>query len=79
MSPWTPIEALLDMAKDRIHPRAPDAVESRRARQTQLAQLVGKRITPVLLAAQRVTLSGIRVTDFRGVVVASTGGTWGNH
>ncbi len=70
--PWTPIEALLDIAKDRIHPRAPNAKESD-APPDPLAQSVGKRLTPVPLAAHRITLSGIRVTDFRGVVVASTG------
>jgi signal transduction histidine kinase len=70
--PWTPIEALLDIAKDRIHPRAPNAKESD-APPDPLAQSVGKRLTPVLMAAHRITLSGIRVTDFRGVVVASTG------
>ena len=31
----------------------------------------------MLISAQKVTLSGIRVTDFRGVVVASTGGDVG--
>ncbi|MBI4963134.1 MAG: HAMP domain-containing histidine kinase [Desulfomonile tiedjei] len=74
--PWTPIDALLDMAKDRIYPRAPDAREPE-APADPVAQLVGKRLTPVLLTAHRVTLSGIRVTDFRGVVVASTRGDLG--
>jgi signal transduction histidine kinase len=70
--PWTPIEALLDILRDRVHPRAPDATESD-VPPDPLANLVGKRVTPVLLGAHRITLSGIRVTDFRGVVVASTG------
>jgi signal transduction histidine kinase len=74
--PWTPIEALLDMAMDRIHPRAPHAVESDLPPDL-LAHLIGKRVTPVLMGAHRVTLSGIRVTDFRGVVVASTQGDVG--
>jgi signal transduction histidine kinase len=74
--PWTPIEALLDMAMDRVHPRAPHAVESDLPPDL-LANLIGKRVTPVLMGAHRVTLSGIRVTDFRGVVVASTQGDVG--
>ncbi len=74
--PWTPIEALLDIATDRVHPRAPDAVESDLAPDS-LAHLVGQRVTPVLVGAHRVTLSGIRVTDFQGVVVASTRGDIG--
>jgi signal transduction histidine kinase len=75
-SPWTPIEAILDIAKDRIHPRAPDAVDVP-GPPDLVASTVGQRITPVLLAAQRVTLCGIRITDFRGVVVASTRGDVG--
>jgi len=71
--PWTPIEALLDMAKDRVYGRAAAAMEPD-APADPLAQSVGKRVTPVLLNAHRITLSGIRVTDFRGVVVASTRG-----
>lgn len=74
--PWTPFEALLDMAKDRVHGRAPDAMEPE-APADPLAQSIGKRLTPVLLTARRFTLSGIRVTDFQGVVVASTTGELG--
>jgi signal transduction histidine kinase len=74
--PWTPIEALLDIAKDRIYPRAPNAMEPD-VPPDPVAESIGKRVTPVLLGAHRVTLSGIRVTDFRGAVVASTGGDVG--
>jgi signal transduction histidine kinase len=70
--PWTPFEALLDMAKDRIYPQAPHATEPE-VPADPLAHLVGSRVRPVLLKARRFTLSGIRVTDFRGVVVSSTG------
>jgi signal transduction histidine kinase len=71
-APWAPIEALLDLANDRIYPRAPNAVESD-VPPDPLAESVGKSVAPVLYGARRVNLSGIRVTDFRGVVVASTG------
>jgi signal transduction histidine kinase len=71
-APWTPIEALLDLANDSIYPRAPNAVESD-VPPDPLAESVGKSVAPVLYGARRVNLSGIRVTDFRGVVVASTG------
>ncbi|MGB6068247.1 MAG: HAMP domain-containing sensor histidine kinase [Desulfomonilaceae bacterium] len=73
---WTPIEPLLDIAKDRVYPRAPDAVESD-VPPDPLGESIGKRITPVLLGARRVTLSGVRVTDFRAIVVASTQGDLG--
>jgi signal transduction histidine kinase len=75
-NPWTPIEASLDIAKDRVHPRAPDAAEPD-VPPNRVAQQVGERIMPVLAGAHRTTLSGIRVTDFRGVVVASTRGDLG--
>lgn len=74
--PWTPVEATLDIAKDRIHPRAPDAVESSLP-PDPVAQRAGERLTPALLGAHMVTMSGIRVTDFRGMVVASTRGDVG--
>ncbi|MBI5570100.1 MAG: histidine kinase [Desulfomonile tiedjei] len=69
--PWTPVEASLDLAKDQIHPPAPDASEPNLP-PDPVAELAAERVTPVLLSASRVTLSGIRVTDYRGVVVAST-------
>jgi signal transduction histidine kinase len=69
--PWTPVEPSLDFAKDRIYPPAPDARQPD-APADALARLAAERVTPVLLSAQKVTLAGIRVTDYQGVVVAST-------
>ena len=69
--PWTPIEATLDLARDHIYLPARDPFEPD-APPDPMAQLAGERVTPVLQSAGRMTLSGIRVTDYRGVIVAST-------
>ena len=69
--PWTPIDAALDIARDHIYPPAPDSVQPETP-PDPVAQLAAERVTPVLVNAQRITLSGIRVMDYRGVVVAST-------
>jgi signal transduction histidine kinase len=68
---WTPLEASLDLAKDQIHPPPQDAGEPD-APPDIAALSAGASVTPVLVSAGRMTLSGIRVTDYRGVVVAST-------
>ncbi len=74
--PWTPIEPTLDLAKDRVQPRPPAAVNSE-VPMDPLAQLAAQYVTPLLKSAQKVTLSGISVTDYCGTVVASTGGNIG--
>ncbi|MGO9119469.1 MAG: sensor histidine kinase [Desulfomonilaceae bacterium] len=74
--PWTPIEATLDIAKDHVHPRPPTAIKSETPADA-LAQLAAQYITPVLKSAQKTMLSGIKVTDYRGVVVTSTSGDIG--
>jgi signal transduction histidine kinase len=73
---WHPMEASLDIAKDRIYPPSPDAVEPNVGPDAS-ALAAGKRVTPILLSARTMTLSAVRVMDFRGVVVASTGGDIG--
>jgi signal transduction histidine kinase len=75
-APWTPVEATLDLARDRIHMPAHSALETD-ILPDPVAKLAGERVTPVLLSAGRMTLSAIRVTDYRGVVVASTGHDFG--
>lgn len=74
--PWNPVEATLDVAKDHIYPPAPDAVQSGASADT-VAQLAAEYVTPVLLSAHKVTLTGIRVIDHQGIVVASTRGDVG--
>jgi signal transduction histidine kinase len=74
--PWTPIEATLDLAKDNVHQRPPAAIKSEGPADA-LAQMAAQYVAPVLMSAQKVTLSGIKMTDCRGIVVASTGGDVG--
>jgi signal transduction histidine kinase len=69
--PWTPVEATLDLARDHIYMPARSARESGTAPDA-VAKSAGEQVTPVLLSAGKMTLSGIRVTDYRGVIVAST-------
>ncbi|MFA5938244.1 MAG: HAMP domain-containing sensor histidine kinase [Sinimarinibacterium sp.] len=69
---WRPRWAVLDLATDRVYPRPP-APEAAPAPADVLAAAIGHELAPVLRAAQQTTLAGMRVVDFRGVIVASTG------
>jgi signal transduction histidine kinase len=69
--PWLPVEPSLDLARDRILPPAPRSFQpDRSADPSALAAAQG--LTPILRNAVRKTLSGIRVMDYQGIVVAST-------
>jgi signal transduction histidine kinase len=69
---WQPRAATLDLALDTVRPRPPDAPESA-APADAAAVAAGRELMAVMQDAQAITLAGIRVTDFHGVVVASTG------
>lgn len=71
-----PIPPMLDRAVDEVHPQAgdPGAPE---VPPDPRAVAAGQRLTPVMQGAQRTTLSGTRIVDFRGSVVASSGGEVG--
>jgi len=73
---YHPIPARLDIAVDPLYPPAPPATlpETEPDRRSTLA---GQRVLPLLLAAKDVTLTGIRVVDAHGTVVATTGGELG--
>ena len=73
---WRPRPAKLDLATDAILPRPPDAIPAKFIPDV-LAEHAGKSITPLMQEAQLVTLAGIRVVDYQGVIVASTGGELG--
>lgn len=68
---YHPIPASLDLARDEILPLRPDPVEPDLPADA-FALEAGARIAPVIKEAVRATLSGIRVLDFRGTVVASS-------
>ncbi|MGI4977719.1 MAG: sensor histidine kinase [Janthinobacterium lividum] len=66
----------LDLADDPVLPPPPDPAPAPRPAQSG-ALSVGQALSPVLHDAQAVTLAALRLTDARGVVVASTGADTG--
>lgn len=72
----SPIEPRLDISRERVRPRPPDALAVPGG-PDPVAAAAGAAITPILQAAGRTTLAGIRVVDSRGVVVASSRGELG--
>ncbi|MGV7220552.1 MAG: ATP-binding protein [Nitrospinales bacterium] len=68
---YHPIPAYLDLANDEVRPPRPDPIEP-----TLLADSVGKEagrnIIPIIKNATQITMTGIRVMDFQGVVVATS-------
>ena len=69
--PLRPAIPGLDLARHPILPPNPDAVPGPAA--DPLARAIGRRLEPVLEEAQKTTLAGLRIVDFRGAVVASSG------
>lgn len=70
--PWLPRFPALDLSIDAILPPPPDPISST-VPADPAALKAGANLTPVLTEAQRMTLSGMRVMDRHGMVVASTG------
>lgn len=68
---WRPRAATLDFARSDVLPPPRPAIQASPADDVALS--VGREIAELLQDAQVVTLAGIRVLDFNGVVVASTG------
>ncbi|MFP4599263.1 MAG: histidine kinase dimerization/phospho-acceptor domain-containing protein, partial [Persicimonas sp.] len=73
---FRPVPADLELASDQVYPPVPDAVEPEMPPETCAAR-VGDALTPVLLEAQKITLSGMHVLDYRGTVVSTTQSTMG--
>jgi signal transduction histidine kinase len=66
-----PLEPRLDLAVDPIL-GPPEEARPTPEVADPVARAAGDSISPALRLAQRVTLAGIRVVDFRGIVVATT-------
>jgi signal transduction histidine kinase len=64
-----PIFPQLDLAKDRVHAARPNAYYTK-DKLDSVAEQAGKQMMPVLSDAQRITLSGIKILDYQGLVVA---------
>jgi len=69
---FQPQFAQLDLLSDEILPPASDGRPAATPPHPAAVE-AGRRIEPILIAAQRHNLSGVRVLDSHGVVVASTG------
>lgn len=74
--PWRPRLVKLDLARDAILPRVPSPMTSQ-LDPDPISAAVGRRLEPILRDAQVNTLAGIRVVDYRGVIVATTGSDLG--
>lgn len=70
--PWQPRRVRLDLALDPILPPAPEAQPGTQAADP-VAVSLGREIEPILRDAQFSTLAGLRIVDYRGVIVATTG------
>ena len=65
---YTPIIPKLDLSTAAILPPRGDGKESNI--DETLANDVGELLTPVIIDAQKITLSGIKILDYNGVVIA---------
>jgi signal transduction histidine kinase len=74
--PYAPIEARLDLATQPVLPLAEDAQATTLAAESH-ALAAGARLNPLLRSSQRHTLTGIRIVDAQGLVVASSRGELG--
>lgn len=70
-SELTPLPPQLDLARSQIRPPALLA-EVPHVAPDPLAQACGNELTPVLADARRIVLSGIRIVDCNGIVVATS-------
>lgn len=67
-----PLLPSLDLARDRLLPRRPDA-QAATVPASEAYRAAGERIDPLLVATQKVTLAGFRLLDPQGVVIAGRG------
>ncbi|MFO8058273.1 MAG: hypothetical protein R6V10_13355, partial [bacterium] len=75
---WRPYPPRIDLTEDPVLPPGPESLKNT-IPPHPAAIKAGKYIQPILKEAQRISLSGIRVLDSRGVVVASSGSQLGEN
>lgn len=68
----TPVLPELDLAKSRIYPPA-DMPVRLDIKPEPLARKAGEKLIPVIMEAKKTNLSGIRIVDYQGIVIASSG------
>jgi signal transduction histidine kinase len=69
---WRPRFATLDLATDPILPAPEDAGPALFAPHPA-ALAAGRELAPILRDTQQITLAGLRITDYAGTIVATTG------
>lgn len=74
--PFDPIVAEVDLAREEIRPRAPEATAPEAAPDPRFLE-AGRAVSELLRRSQRHTLAGARVVDAAGVVVATSRGELG--
>jgi signal transduction histidine kinase len=72
-TPWLPRFARLDLAEETVLSPPPDPQPAASAIQDEAARRAGETVAPLIREGQLQTLSGVRVLNRTGVVVASTG------
>ena len=75
-SRFHPIPPRLDLARDEVWPPAPPGLPTEKATDA-LARQAGRHVGDLLVEVQEFTLAGLRVVDFEGRVVASSGAELG--
>ncbi len=73
---YHPIIPALQVSRELIRPVAPSAVAAESA-PDPYAMEAGRRVSPLLRESKDKTLVGIRMLDYKGIVVASSGGEIG--
>lgn len=66
---FQPVNAKLDLARDRVYPLRPDGKRVKDV-PDPVGREAGRHINSILYDAQRTTLSGMKVLNYRGVAVA---------
>jgi signal transduction histidine kinase len=73
---WRPYAPTLDVSREKVLPTSPPGKVPAQAPHPAAIE-AGKRLEPVLRQVQRYTLSGLRILDPNGVVVATNGDQYG--
>ncbi|MDU0113508.1 hypothetical protein RT723_10965 [Psychrosphaera aquimarina] len=71
---WRPLPASLDLFSDEVLEQAPPPIPVD-IKPDKLALDLGPRFDDLLQETQLTTLSGIRILDYNGIIIASTGWT----
>jgi signal transduction histidine kinase len=69
---WQPQPATIDLNNDPVLNKPADAKLSQYSQNLQ-AYTIGQQLQPILKEAQLSTLAGIRVVDYQGTIIATTG------